>query len=168
MYFLVFNKCQQLVTYTVLSIPLYHAFKIFKLIYTSTLQERVFVLKNVELLKTLPLDSTNIMCPSIIDKYVKRNNFLFNISLIEFVVDRDTMDDTKRTKKSYNTFVHYNKHCDTRRNVFHCNLISVIIMRLMSKPIDFTTNSVLVLSVHVVATTRKVEPNSSCRCGYNL
>jgi hypothetical protein len=31
------------------------------------LQERAFVLKNVKLLKTFPLDSSNIMCPSIID-----------------------------------------------------------------------------------------------------
>jgi hypothetical protein len=37
----------------------------------------------------------------------------------------------------------------------------------MSKPTDFTTNNVLVLCVHVVATTWKVEPNSSCRCDYN-
>jgi hypothetical protein len=98
----IFNVQQmsaQLATYIVLSIPLYRAFRILKFINTSPLQERAFTLKNVELLKTLPLDSTNIMCPFIIDKYVKRNNFLFNISLNEFVVDCDTMDDTKRIKK---------------------------------------------------------------------
>jgi hypothetical protein len=90
----------QLITYIVLSILVYHAFRILKFINTSPLQECAFVLKNVELLKTLPLDFTNIMCLSTIDKYVKRNNFLFNISLIEFVVDCDTMDDTKKTKKN--------------------------------------------------------------------
>jgi hypothetical protein len=46
----------QLATYIVLSIPLHHA---------STLQERAFVLKNVALIKTFPLDSTDIMCLSI-------------------------------------------------------------------------------------------------------
>jgi hypothetical protein len=128
-FFNVQQMSTQLVTYIVLSIPLYRAFKIFKCINTSPLQERAFVLKNVELLKTLPLDSTNIMCPSIIDKYVKRNNFLFNISLIEFVVDCDTMDDTKRKRKFHVIhYVHYNEHCDTRRNVVHSNLIFVTTM----------------------------------------
>jgi len=56
----------QLAVYIVLSIPLYHASRIFKFINTSPLQERAFVLKNVASLKTFPLDSTNIMCPSII------------------------------------------------------------------------------------------------------
>jgi hypothetical protein len=42
----------QLATYIVLSIPLYHASKIFKFINTSSLQERAFVLKNVASFKT--------------------------------------------------------------------------------------------------------------------
>ncbi len=66
-FFNVQEMSAQLVTYIVLSIPLYHAFKIFKFVNTSPLQERAFVLKNVKLLKTFPLDSSNIMCPSIID-----------------------------------------------------------------------------------------------------
>jgi hypothetical protein len=85
----------QLVMYIVLSIPLYHASRIFKFINTSPLQEHAFVLKNVASLKTFPLDSTNIMCPSIIEKYIKRPNYLCNISLIEFVANYDIVNLSK-------------------------------------------------------------------------
>jgi hypothetical protein len=77
----------QLVACIVLSIPLYHASRTLKFINTSPLQECAFVLKNVASLKTFPLDSTYIMCPSIIDKYIKIPNYLSNISLIEFVAN---------------------------------------------------------------------------------
>jgi hypothetical protein len=82
----------QLVAYIVLIIPLHHAFRTFKFINTSPLQECAFVLKNVASLNTLALDSTNIMCPSIIDKYIKRPNYLSNISLIEFVANYDVVN----------------------------------------------------------------------------
>ncbi len=39
----------------------------------------------------------------------------------------------------------------TRRNFVHFDHIFATIMRLMSKPTNFTTSSVLVLRVHVVA-----------------
>jgi hypothetical protein len=43
--------------------------------------------------------------------------------------------------------------CDNiRRNVVHSNHIFVTTMQLVSKPIYFMTNNVLVLCVHVVAT----------------
>ncbi len=74
----------QLAAYIVLFIPLYHGSKTFKFINTSPLQECAFVLKNVASLKTFPLDFTYIMCSLIIDKYIKRPNYLSNISLIEF------------------------------------------------------------------------------------
>jgi hypothetical protein len=38
------------------------------------------------------LDSTHIMCPSIIDKYIKRPNYLSNISLIEYVTNYDIVN----------------------------------------------------------------------------
>jgi hypothetical protein len=79
----------QLITHIVLSIPLYHASKTFKFINTSPLQEHAFVLKNVTSLKTFPLDSIDIMCASIVDKYIKRPNYLPNISFIEFVANYD-------------------------------------------------------------------------------
>ncbi len=96
----------QLATYIVLSIPLYHSSKTFKFINTSPLQERAFVLKNVASLKTLILDSTNIMCPSIIDKYIKRPNYLSNISLIEFVANYDIVNLKKKKEK-----ILYNSLC---------------------------------------------------------
>ncbi len=71
----------QVASYIVLFIPLYHAFRTFEFINTSSLQERAFVLKNVASLKTLPLDSIHIMCSSIIDKYSKRPIYLTFVSL---------------------------------------------------------------------------------------
>jgi hypothetical protein len=49
-----------------------------------------------------------------------------------------------------------------KRNVVHPDHIFTTTMRLMSKPIDFTTSNMIILHVHVVAyaTTRRVEPNS--------
>jgi hypothetical protein len=89
----------QLTAHIVLFIPLYHASKTIKFINTSPLQEHAFVLKNVTSLKTLPLDSIDIMCLSIIDKYIKRPNYLSNISLIEFVANCDIANLRKKRKK---------------------------------------------------------------------
>jgi hypothetical protein len=101
----------QLITYIVLSIPLYHASKTFKFINTSPLQECAFVLKNVTSLKTLPLDFVDIMCPSIVDKYIKRPNYLSNISLIEFVANYDIPNLREKRKKSHVFhYVHFNEH----------------------------------------------------------
>jgi hypothetical protein len=86
----------QLATYIVLSIPLYHASITFKFINTSPLQECAFVLKDVKSLKALPSNPPNIMCPSIIDKYIKRHNSLSNVSLIEFVVKHDMVNVNKK------------------------------------------------------------------------
>jgi hypothetical protein len=91
----------QLIAYILLSIPLYHAFKAFKCINTSPLKEHAFVLKKVASLKTLPLDSTNIMCMLFIDKYIKRPNYLSNISFIEFVANYNIVNFSKKRKKSH-------------------------------------------------------------------
>jgi hypothetical protein len=77
---------------------------------TSPLQECAFVLKNIASLKTLSLDSTDIMCSSIIDKYIKRLNYLSNISLIEFVANYDIVNlEEKRKKPHIIHYVHYNE-----------------------------------------------------------
>ncbi len=89
----------QLIAYIVFSIPFYHASTTFKFINTSPLQEHAFVLKNVESLKTFPSDSTYIMCLLVIDKYIKRHKYLFNISLIEFVANYDIVNLRKKKKK---------------------------------------------------------------------
>jgi hypothetical protein len=105
----------QLTAYIALSIPLYHASRTFKFINTSPLQEHAFVLKNVASLKTLPLDSTNIMCPSIIDKYIKRPNYILYISLIRFAANYDIVNLRGKRKKSHIIhYVHYNEHQDPK------------------------------------------------------
>jgi hypothetical protein len=93
----------QLIAYVVLFIPLYHASTTFRFINTSPLQECAFVLKNVASLNTHTLDFINIMCSSIIDKYIKRPNYLSNISFIEFVANYDIVNLRKKKEKtSYN------------------------------------------------------------------
>jgi hypothetical protein len=73
-------------------------------------------LKNVASLKTLPLDSTNIMCPSIINKYIKRPNYLSNISLIEFVANYDIVNLRGKRKKNHTIcYVHYNEHQNQKK-----------------------------------------------------
>jgi hypothetical protein len=45
------------------------------------------------------LDFTNIMCLSIIVKYIKRPNYLFNISFIEFFANYDIINRRKKREK---------------------------------------------------------------------
>ncbi len=132
-FFNVQQMSAQLVAYIVLSIPLYHASKTFKFINTSPLQKHAFVLKNVASLKTLPLDSTNIMCPSIIDKYIKRPNYLFNMVFIEFFVNYDIVNLRKKRKKSH--IIHYvniKTHKITIENNYSYLFFSLI-MNILSK-----------------------------------
>ena len=60
----------QLAIYLILSIPLYHCSRSFAFINTSPLQERAFVLKPQQQLQKLDKESMNVMCKSIIDKYI--------------------------------------------------------------------------------------------------
>jgi len=97
------------------SIPLYDVSRTFKFINTSPLQECALVLKDVASLKIFPLDFIDIMCPSIIDKYIKRPNYLSNISLIEPVTNYDIVNLRKKKKKSHIIhYVHYNEHQDPK------------------------------------------------------
>jgi hypothetical protein len=61
----------QLVAY---SIPLYHSSQTFKFVNVSPCQERAFGLKPQSLLIQLKLDSIDILCASIIDKYLNQQN----------------------------------------------------------------------------------------------
>jgi len=62
------------------------------------------------------LDSTYIMCSLIIDKYIKRPNYLSNISLIEFVANYDIVNLRKKKEKTHIIcYVHYNEHRDLKK-----------------------------------------------------
>ncbi len=53
------------------------------------------------------------MCLSIIDKYIRRLNYLSNIFVIEFVVNYNSVNLRKKRKISHIIFyVHYNEHQD--------------------------------------------------------
>jgi hypothetical protein len=64
----------QLVAYLGLSLPLYHSFRTFQFIHISPFEKHVFVLKSQVALNELEPNSNNIMCSSIIDKYINRPN----------------------------------------------------------------------------------------------
>ncbi len=57
------------------------------------------------------MDSTYIICLLIIDKYIKRPNYLSNIFLIELVANYDIINLRGKNKKSHIIhYVHYNEH----------------------------------------------------------
>ncbi len=69
----VFFNVQQMVTqlvYFVFSLPLYHSFRTFQFINTFRFEKCAFVLKLQVALNELEHNPTNIMCSSIITKYI--------------------------------------------------------------------------------------------------
>jgi len=64
----------QLVAYLGLFLPLYYSFQTFQFINTSSFQEHAFLLKSQVTLNELEPNSIDIMCSSIIDKYINHFN----------------------------------------------------------------------------------------------
>jgi hypothetical protein len=86
----------------------------FAFINTSPLQERAFVLKPQQQLLKLNKESTDVMCKSIVDKYIDRPNGLKNICLAEFVANYNHNRNTIsiQNKPKIIRFVHYNQFKD--------------------------------------------------------
>ena len=74
----------QVAIYLILFLPLYHASRTFKFINTSAPQDRAFVLKPQHMLLKLEPESTDIMCKSIIDKYIEIPHSLENVCLAKY------------------------------------------------------------------------------------
>jgi hypothetical protein len=74
----------QLVAYLVLSFKLYHSSRTFQFINIFPFEECAFVLKSQVALNELEPISTNIMCSSIINKYINHLNQYESLSLVEF------------------------------------------------------------------------------------
>jgi hypothetical protein len=74
----------QLVAYFMISLPLYHSSRTFQFINTSPSKECAFVLKSQVALNELELNSTNIMCLLIIEKYINHPNQYELLSLLKF------------------------------------------------------------------------------------
>ncbi len=104
----------QLAVYLILSLPLYHASRTFKFINTSAPQDRAFVLKPQHVLLNLEPESTDIMCKSIIDRYIERPHSLKNVCLAEFVSNYSWSSKKiiKCRKSKIIRFVHFNKYKD--------------------------------------------------------
>ena len=104
----------QLAIYLILSIPLYHCSCSFAFINTSPLQERAFVLKPQQQLQKLDKESMDVMCKSIIDKYIDRPKSLQDICLAKFVANYNHIKNkiSIRRKPKIIRFVHYNQFKD--------------------------------------------------------
>jgi hypothetical protein len=74
----------QLATDLLLFLPLYHWFRTFQFINTYPFEEHVFLLKSQVALNELEPNSTDIMCLSIIDKYINCPNQYELLSLTKF------------------------------------------------------------------------------------
>ena len=80
----------------------------------SLLQERAFVLKPQQQLQKLDKESMDVMCKSIIDKYIDRPKSLEDICLAEFVANYNHIKNkiSIRKKPKIIRFVHYNQFKD--------------------------------------------------------
>ncbi len=74
----------QLVAYLVFFLLLYHSFRTFQFINISLSKERAFVLKSQVALNELKPNSTDIMCSSIVNKYINCPNQYELLSLAKF------------------------------------------------------------------------------------
>ena len=104
----------QLAIYLILFIPLYHYSRSFAFMNTSPLQERAFVLKTQQQLQKLDKESMDVMCKSIIDKYIDRPKSLEDICLAEFVANYNHIKNkiSIQKKSEIIRFVHYNQFKD--------------------------------------------------------
>jgi len=104
----------QLVVYLILSLPLYHSSRSFKFMNTSPLGEPAFFLKPQKILSKLNPESRNVMCKSIIDRYIERPQLLNHICLAEFASNYYWLKNKIIKCKTSKTirFAHYNKHRD--------------------------------------------------------
>jgi hypothetical protein len=74
----------RLVAYLVFSLSLYHSSRTFQFINISPFEEWAFMLKSQVALNELEPNSTNIMCLSIINKYINHFNQYESLSLANF------------------------------------------------------------------------------------
>jgi dipeptidase len=76
----------QLVAYFVFSLRLYHSSGTFQFINIFLFEKCAFVLKSQVALNELEPNSTNIMCSSIIEKYINCHNQYESLSLAKFCI----------------------------------------------------------------------------------
>jgi hypothetical protein len=70
----VFFNAQQMVTQLVFSLPLYHSFRTIQFINIFLFEEHAFKKNSQVSLNELKPNSTDIMCSSIIEKYINYDN----------------------------------------------------------------------------------------------
>ena len=83
----------------ILSLPLYSSFQKIVFINTALLEERTFVLKKPSLLQQEPHDSEDIMCASIIDRYIELPTHFEHTCLAEYASSYSTPNHDHRKRK---------------------------------------------------------------------
>jgi hypothetical protein len=106
----------QLVAYLVLSLPLYHSSKTFQFRNTSPSKKHVFVLKSQVASNELEPNSIDIICSSIIEKYINHPNQYESLSLAKFSSFYNILKNknSKHCKPKIIRFVNYNKYKDIK------------------------------------------------------
>jgi hypothetical protein len=103
----------QLGAYLVFFLLLYHSFQTFQFINTFPFEERTFVLKSQVALNQLEPNSIDIMCSSIIDKYINCPSQYELLSLVKFIFFYNSKKkNSKHHKPKIIRFVNYNKYKD--------------------------------------------------------
>ena len=80
--------------YLTLQMPLRRSSRSFIFINASPPEERPFILKDEELLKTLPDDSTDIQCANLFSRYIERPKHMEDMCLAHFAVWYDRIQQT--------------------------------------------------------------------------
>ncbi len=103
---------------------IYHSFRTFQFTNISPFEECAFVLKSQVALNEIEPNSTNIMCLSIIDKYINNPNQYELLSLAKFSVFYNIKKKiSKCDKPNIIRFVNYNKYKILKigqENKFYC------------------------------------------------
>jgi hypothetical protein len=102
----------QLAAYLGLSLTLYHSSQTFQFINIFPFEEHVFVLKSQVPLNELEPNSIDIMCSSIIDKYINHPNQYESLSLVEFSFFIILKKNSKHCKPKIIRIINYNKYKD--------------------------------------------------------
>ena len=98
----------------ILSLPLYSSSRKTVFINTTPLEKRTFVLKRPSQLQQEPDSSEDIMCASIIDRYIARPSQFEHICLAEYASSYlgASHHHKRRTRPCVIQFIRYNEHMD--------------------------------------------------------
>jgi hypothetical protein len=106
----------QLAVYLAMSMPFHHATRSFQFINTSEEQTWAKILLPSSMLKKLKLESIEIFCKSLIDKYKDRPKYLNDICLAQFIAKYNMKTIKKFCVPQIIRWVNFNLHKDPKNH----------------------------------------------------